>query len=185
METKLVTPPTEEPITLEEAKSHLRVTHSLEDDIIEDLITDAREWCEDFDNKAYLTQTRILPLKEKKYKPIKVPRPPLQSVEKIVVVDKDNTEHEVTDYEVDKISEPGRLLINEYPNVDQKEMNPVQITYKAGYESKEDVPGKVKRAIRLLLGHWYNNREAAQSGTVNREIAMGVKNILNDRVVPV
>jgi len=49
--------PAEEPITLAEAKEHLRVDFSDEDDYITALITTARKYCESYTNRVFITQT--------------------------------------------------------------------------------------------------------------------------------
>lgn len=49
-----------------------------------------------------------------------------------------------------------------------------------------DVPETVIQAMLLLIGHWYRNREAADTGGVSKEIEFAVKNLLwLDKVVPV
>jgi len=48
------------------------------------------------------------------------------------------------------------------------------------------VPEKVKSAIKLLVGHWYKNREAVVTGTVPRPLEMAVQSLLSqNRVIPV
>lgn len=52
-----VTPPTVEPVTLAEAKAHLRIDADAEDDLIQGLIATARAWCEDYCDRTFvLTQ---------------------------------------------------------------------------------------------------------------------------------
>lgn len=43
-----------EPITLSEAKAHLRITYSDEDSYIETLITAARQYAENYQNRVYV-----------------------------------------------------------------------------------------------------------------------------------
>lgn len=62
MSIKIITSPSVEPITLEEAKQHLRVDGNDDDILIMSLIKQAREWCEDFQNRKYITQTLELVL---------------------------------------------------------------------------------------------------------------------------
>jgi len=186
MNLKLISGPTQKPVTLAEAKSHLRVVQDNEDALIESLIVAAREWCEDFQNKSYLTQTWKLTFDELQFGTIEIPKPPLQSIDNIVLVETDGTENSVTDYEVDDNSTPGRLLINSYPDVEMQKMSGLQITFTAGHQTADDVPEKVKSAIKLLVGHWYKNREAVIKGSVPRPLKMAVKSLLSqDRVVPI
>src|SRR5579859_631916 len=53
----VVTPPATEPVTLDEAKLHLRVTDTADDTYIGGLITVAREYLEKIENRAFITQT--------------------------------------------------------------------------------------------------------------------------------
>lgn len=53
----LTVPPAGEPITLAEAKLHLRVDFSEDDTLIQALITSARQTAEDITRRAFITQT--------------------------------------------------------------------------------------------------------------------------------
>ena len=53
----LVTPPQYEPVSLDEAKDHLRVTASDDDVRITGYITAARKWVENYLGRALITQT--------------------------------------------------------------------------------------------------------------------------------
>lgn len=64
-----ITPATVEPVTMTEAKEHLRVTHDEDDDLIERLITGAREFVEQQTGRAlaaasyrYTGTLKLLPL---------------------------------------------------------------------------------------------------------------------------
>lgn len=188
MHQKVITPPNKEPITLDEAKEHLRVIQSNEDALIESLITAAREYCEDFQNRSYYTQTRQISFDKRQYDIIKLPRPPLQSIDKFVLVDTEDTEHEVTDYTLDDGSEPARLLVNNYPTVDElKSIGGVKIQYTCGHQTIEEISEKVKAAIKLLIGHWYTHREAVETqGSIPKTLELAVDSLLSqNRVVPV
>ena len=52
----ITTPPAAEPLTLEEAKAHLRITHDADDDAINALISAAREMCESYTGLALITR---------------------------------------------------------------------------------------------------------------------------------
>ncbi len=53
---KAVVPPSEEPVSLQEARLHLRLEGG-EDEYLTDLITASRRYCESFQGRAYVTQT--------------------------------------------------------------------------------------------------------------------------------
>jgi len=62
MSLTIVTPPAEEPVTLTEAKNHLRVDLSDDDSLISALIVAAREHAEAITRRAFITQTLKLSL---------------------------------------------------------------------------------------------------------------------------
>ena len=55
----------------------------------------------------------------------------------------------------------------------------VYLTLTAGWPSPAGVPHNLKQAIRLLVGHWYENREAATAGGVSAEIQFGVDTLIS------
>lgn len=193
MALKLITPPDVEPVSLEEAKNHCRIDGNDEDVLITSLIVAAREYCESFQNRAYITQTWQLWLDSwPAGSVIPIPRPPLQSVTGVKYYDTNDTEHTLaaTDYFVDDKSEPGRLALSyskAWPAGVLRPTNGVCVEFTAGYgDDAEAVPQKVKQAMLLLIGHWYENREAIITGIISREIEFAVRSLLwLDRVVPI
>ncbi|MCK9569858.1 head-tail connector protein [Candidatus Pacearchaeota archaeon] len=181
---KLKTAPAEEPLEMEEAKSHLRVDGTDEDAYITTLIIAAREYCEGFQNRAYITQTWELWLDEW---PVlfTVPLPPLQSAT-IKYYNTSDVEATVTstDYFVDTKSEPGRIVLNygkSWPSTTLRPANGICVTFVAGYGYSESVPQKVKQAMLLLIGFWYENRETAAGalgGTDVKELPHAVESLL-------
>src|SRR5205085_7972655 len=83
----LVSPPANEPVSLDEAKEHLRVTSTDQDNLIRHLISAARIYCENKLGQPIVTQTWDLKLDGFPCDAIRVPRPPLQSVTSITYLD--------------------------------------------------------------------------------------------------
>lgn len=178
----IVAEPTTEPITIDEAKQFLRLLpdDNSEDNFISGLITAAREYCENFTARALATQTIMLYL-DSIPSEVEVPMPPLQSVDKIEVIDADKVAHELTadtDYMIDNgeissiifTASAQEVAAHLYP------INPVQITCTVGYDA--DIPVGIKQAMLLLIAHWYENREAvATNGEVGERIALGVRSL--------
>lgn len=169
---KVQTAPTVEPITKEEAKTHLRILtedpdYTEQDTYIEGLIKTARIACEAIQGRSYITQTLDFHLDAfPKSRLILVPRPPLQSVGSIVYTLEDATTGTVDsgDYVVDTVSTPGRILLKEgedWPS-DALQVGPsVRIRFNAGYGAAgSSVPSNALRAMYLLIGHWFGMREA-------------------------
>lgn len=160
-----------------------------EDSLLSALIVAAREYCEAYQNRAYVTQTIELSLDRWPRFPVNLPRPPLVSVASIKYYDTANMEHTfaATSYFVDADSEPGRIALAHgvtLPTITLREIGAVKIQYTAG-AAVADVPQRVKQAILLLIGYWYENREAALSGKTSAQIEFSVRALLGfDRVVP-
>jgi uncharacterized phiE125 gp8 family phage protein len=163
---KLATAPAEEPISKAEAKLHLRVDISDDDDLITSYIITARRRAEKISGRAFVTQTwdyvlDAFPAGDT----LKIPFPPLQSITSIKYYDEDGTEYTVSsgDYYVDTYGEPGRVVLKSsatWPSISLREANGVIVRFVAGYGDADDVPEEFKQAIYLLVGHFYENREA-------------------------
>lgn len=182
MALRLVTPPASEPLTLAEAKDHLRVTHNAEDNLLAAYVSAARQACEGYQRRSYITQTWELALDafpSAHAGEIELPRPPIQSVTSIKYIDTDGAEITMAtaDYQVDVDSEPGRLFPaygTRWPAT-RVVPNAVRIRYVAGYaptgapsvvDPAGNVPEPVKQAMRFYLGHYNANREGVVTGTI-------------------
>lgn len=181
MALKLISPPEKEPVTLEEVKQHIRVDYSEEDVLIKGLITAAREHCEVFLRRAIVPQTWEMTFDSFPER-IRLPRPPLQRVDSIIYRDETGTENRLdpTDYIVDTDEEPGVVLPapgKNWPSFIPYPTNAVRVRFMAGYPPDE-VPGKIKQAIKILVGTWYENREAYVVGARVSQVPFAVEALL-------
>ena len=163
----LVTAPEVEPVSLTDAKLHLRVDVSDDDDLITALVQATREQAEAFTRRALITQTWELVLDAfPSSSTIAVPLPPLQSVSSIKYKVDGGTEYTFSSdsYVVDTDSEPGRIVLEDgaaWPGDTLYEAAAVRVRFVAGYgEAASDVPESIRAGMKLLLGHFYENREA-------------------------
>ncbi len=165
----LVTAPTAEPVSLDEAKNHLRLTSNAEDLLLTAFIKAARQHVDGRDgwlNRALITQTWDLVLDcfpASSDCPILVPLPPLQSITSITYLDSNGASQTwaAIDYTVDAKSEPGRILPaygKSYPST-RAVMNAVTVRFVAGYGGTVAVPDPLKLAIGALVAHFYEHRE--------------------------
>jgi len=182
MDWKVSTAPTIEPVTLTEAKLHLRIDGTDDDDLITSLIKVAREWCEGFQNRAFIEQSITARL-DAFSNTIALPRPPLISVTTIKYYDTAGDQQTLSDsyYDVDTTSEPGLITLaynQSWPAV-RDIHHCIEIIYKAGYgATAATVPESVKAAIKLLVSHLYEHREA-MSEIALKEVPMAVKSLLS------
>lgn len=191
MSIKIITPPASEPVLLADAVLHCRIDGTDENALVTALIVAAREYCEKYSGRAYITQTIRASFDGWPRFPIRLPRPPLASVTSVKYFGEDNTEYtlDAANYYVDTDTEPGRIALASgisLPATTLRDINAVQVTYTAGYGNAAAVPQRVKQAMLLLIGYWYQNREAALAGSTSKEIDFAVHSLLGmDRVWPV
>lgn len=186
----LVTAPAVEPITLDDAKRHLRVDHSDEDGHILGLIASARNWAENYTRRAFITQTWAATY-DGFPRVFHVERPPLQSVVAAsFTYDYDGTHTQVPTsvYDVDTDSEPGRVY-EAYgqswptPRIIQ---NSVRLRFVAGYgDAPEDVPAQIRHALRLMVSHFHENREPVIVGASVVDVPMSAEYLLKPYQVSV
>lgn len=170
----LDTAPASEPLSLPEAKTHLRVDHSDEDSYINALILTARQEAERISWRQFINATYVLTLDRFPggQQPIYVPRPPLSAVASILYDDENGTEQTLSgsNYRVDTASEPGRItpaFETVWPAT-RHQTGAVRVTYVAGFGSaSSNVPSNAIHWIRLHVAHWYRNREAAVEGSMS------------------
>ncbi|HBR33191.1 MAG TPA: hypothetical protein DD734_01045, partial [Firmicutes bacterium] len=95
MQKRLVIPPANEPVTVEEVKLHTKIEYDIEDKLLETWITSIREIIESSWGKACITQTWELIFDAFPRLPIEFPRSPVQLVETVSYFDADGNEHEI------------------------------------------------------------------------------------------
>jgi len=164
---KETTAPTVAILTAAEAKVHLRIDHSTEDTYIEGLVEAAREFIENVTGRSLITRTYTAKLDDwPRTSVISLPFPPLIAVTSIKYTDEDGVTatFSSSDYTVDNYNEPGRIVLASdasWPSVKLADINGVEIIWTAGYGAAATaLPQKLREAAYLLVGHFYENREA-------------------------
>lgn len=177
MALRLVTPPSVEPVSLEAAKMHLRVDHSLEDALILAQIAAAREAAEGFLRRPILTQVFDLVLDgfPAAGELIVVPVAGVVSVASVQYHDGAAVvTMPTTDYVVDLGSERERARIATAPGIawpaTRDAIAAVTIRLTAGWPDAASVPAAIVAAIKLIVGHLHENREEVVTGTIATKI---------------
>ena len=163
------TAPTEEPVSVQEFKDFVRIAHNADDEQIKRMITAARKWCEDYQHRGYVTQTRALKLDG--FPPTGCPiehlRAPLASVTSIAYLDESGASQTWTStkYQVDTASTPPRIRHTEteyYPTTQNATYNTVTVTYVCGAAASA-VSEMVKEAILRLARGMYEGCSLSES----------------------
>ena len=159
---------------------------SAEDNLLTMLISAAREYCENVTGRALATQTIEYYLdKFPSDDFFELPRPPLQSVTSIIYKDSagaSTTMTLTTQYLVDSDRTVGRIVLPygvTWPSFTAYTVNPITVKYVCGYYASNLIPKAIKQAMLLLIGHWYENREAVLVGTVSKTIEFAVQALLS------
>jgi uncharacterized phiE125 gp8 family phage protein len=189
------TAPAVEPVTLAEAKAHLRVDTSTDDAYIGSLITAAREWCEQYLDRT-LVHTQWV-MRFDKFPPdgtmdIELPRPPMATAGTTTAValtftyeNGTTATYSTASYRVDRDGVPGtvKTLYGQTWPPHLQDDNAISVTWWGGYgASGTSVPAVIRHAILMLTAHWYESRQAAvATGAVPQDVPYGVKSLLDSQ----
>lgn len=176
---RLVSAAASDPVSLAEAKLHLRVDGSEDNTLIEALIGAAVDFATRFLGRALIDQTWDLYLDAfpDDDAAIKIPLPPLIEVLGVYYLDAAGAEQTLAEaaYVVDAYGDPGRVLLiatGSWPTP-KETANALRVRFRAGYidasvsPAEDRVPAAIKAAILLMVGDLYANREETIAGVIS------------------
>jgi uncharacterized phiE125 gp8 family phage protein len=160
---KVTVGPAVEPVDADSiAKLDLKVDQVEEDGLIDILIQAARELVEEKTQTSLITQTRVMKLDYFPDYCITLPFGPVQSVTSITYYDdnEDSQTFSSSNYYVDTDSKIARVIVKDSWPSTYDRPGAVTITYVCGYGlAGSNVPAPLRKAILLLVGHFYENRQ--------------------------
>lgn len=156
-----------EPITLAEAKAHLRVVAPDDDEYITGLIVAARQMVEGRTQRALVPTTKTVALPAF-CDGVELPGVPFGAVNSVTYTDAAGAEQTLAPsvYEVYPYAEPARLhlAVGETWPATQPRRAAVVITYEAGYVTPSEVPAPLRQWMLLAIGALYEHREQLAAG---------------------
>jgi hypothetical protein len=178
MPLQLITPAAEEPVSLAEAKRHLRVESADDDALIGSLISAARQAAETLTGRQFVTARWKLVLDSfpgpslmgvpaglpfsLPGHAILLPKCPVQSVFAIRYLDMAGTTQTMprADYTADTACEPARVtpVFGSAWPVSLPQIGAVTLVFAAGYGDAASVPAGIKSWIKLRVGSLYAHR---------------------------
>jgi uncharacterized phiE125 gp8 family phage protein len=165
-------------VSLADMKAHLRVDFDDDDDLIEAFTEAATQHLDGADallGRALVKQTYDLKLRTFSCEPVRIPLPPLISVDWIKYFDGNNAEQTFSAdvYEVAGIGGSQAAAIHlksgqAWPTL-YRVAEPMTIRFTAGYVNDGnsppgEIPAPITAAIKLLVGTLYANRETVVIG---------------------
>ncbi len=197
MALKVIVEPVVEPVSIEDAKAHLRIDSGFTEDdgYVSALVASARRFAENFTGALFVQRTCQLTVD---YFPVSrtealiLPTGPAQSISSVTYKDEDGVQ-QIWDsgaYILDDDVKVPRIL----PAYDQAwplarcETNAVTVEFIAGYAPvggviddaayRAGVPSDIGHAIKMLIGHWYENRMEVVVGTTTAQVPMASLDLL-------
>jgi uncharacterized phiE125 gp8 family phage protein len=187
----ITSPPAVEPLTLTEAKAHLRVSGTDDDATVLSYLAASRIRFERETGRQLITADYTFRLDRfpRGMAAIRLPKPPLQEVAEIRYIDPAGDEQtliEGTDYIVDIDREPGEIRLAydmTWPST-RLQPNAVEIDFTCGHgDAETDINELIRGAIRLMLGQFFEYREDLIAGTIIAQIPRGAAAIIASYVV--
>lgn len=184
-----VTPPAETPVSVTECKAHLRIDHSSDDTLIGTYLNAAvarldgragilgrclvsQVWRLDLDGWPRTSLQRL-------------PFCDVSAIGSVKYSDASNVEQTVDSalYQLHADELGGLLWFRSAftaPSLYDDRLDPVRITFTAGYGAASSVPQDIKHAILLMVGDFYENREdtVVGAGLDVRPLPRGVDALL-------
>lgn len=172
-------------VTTDEAKTHLRVDDSDQDALIDSLVAAATAHLDGWSGilgRALVTQSWRQDF-GCFHDCMRLPLAPVISITSITYYDANNAQQTLgagvyslfTDVQGPYVA---RLQSQTWPNLYDR-ADPISITFVAGYGAPSDVPAPLKAAVLLLVGHWYENREAVSVGNPVAEMPLAVDRLIS------
>jgi uncharacterized phiE125 gp8 family phage protein len=154
-----------QPVQLPDAKSHLKVTDTSEDNLIQMYIDAAQQHIEDYTGVVLEPRTIVEQFDGwRGARALRLRSWPINSVTVVTYWDSDGIDQTLDPllYALASGTRPARLtaIDGAYWPPTRRSGAAVSVTVDAGYASTFDVPASLKQAILFLVGHFYANRES-------------------------
>lgn len=180
----VTTAATQPPVSLAEAKEHLRVDHDVDDALIVSLVRAAVEYAQSYTKRQFVLATFDYTIDQ--FPPgtsIVMPRSPLSSVTSVSYIDSDGASQAFTtdDWSAKTDTIRGSVQLGygkSWPDT-RCVVDAVTVRFIAGYASVAEVPEAAKAAIKLMVGHWYEHRESVIVGTTATQLPLAVDALLD------
>jgi len=171
---EVITPPATEPVSVADLKAHLRLNDDSEDALLSGFVTTARILFEEATGRAVVS-TQFRQHVPTLAAPVYLMKYPVLTVDAVKYHDGDDNLQTASTHRTDTISVPAQVWFDDYPTTSATKKPVAYVEFTAGWAT---VPEPVKIAIKLLAGHYYQNREAFIEASLD-ELPHGFRAVCN------
>ena len=170
------------PVSLTEAKSHLKVDTSADDTYITSIIKAATQLSEEYTNRFFIDT--VIEQTCSSFADLQTLfKSKVSAVASVKYYDSDNSSQTLDSaiYDVQLNYEPAQIQLADNQNFPSitKRNDAVVARYTVGYGAASDVPEIIKQAILLTIANFYQNRNSVVVGRIATELPMNVKWLLD------
>ena len=182
MTTALLTPPGSEPLSLTEIKAHLRIDHDHEDELLAGLLTAARQYVEHYCRQKIMLQ--VWRQYESEFPcdgALTLQVAPVRALNDVIAFDTQGQPASVdpSSYQLMRESDPTIVQFEQSFDPLQAS-NGLELDISVGMaEHAVDIDDAIKRAVLLLIGHWYEFRGVVTPQQQPVSIPPGVEALLS------
>jgi len=180
---QVITPASTYPVSLTEAKSHLKVDTTADDTYITSIIKAATQLSEEYTNRFFIDT--VIEQYASNFADLQTLfKSKVSAVAYVKYYDSNNSLQTLsaTVYDTQLNYEPSQIQLannQNFPSI-TKRNDAVVARYTVGYGSAaSDVPEIIKQAILLTIGNFYQNRASVITGKTATELPMNVKWLLD------
>jgi uncharacterized phiE125 gp8 family phage protein len=183
--TVLVTGPSVEPITTDEAKTHLNVSGTSKDTYIGTLITTARRQIERYLNRVLINQAWKVYYDCWQHE-MYIPFGKVSAVSSVKYYNTAGTLTPLTEsdyYWIVTTTDPGKIVRKydvTYPELQDGRPDAIEIAFTAGYGAAATaIPDEIKHATKLLVGNYFEQRSDIVIGASVAKIPSYVTDLIH------
>lgn len=172
------TAPTKDILSIQDARRHCKIDDTLSDIELQSFLWAALVKIQEDMRLSILPRTMTAYF-DGFSDPLKLIWGPLAAVSSVKYFDADDAEQTVSasDYYVASYTNARFKIVpkTSWPATKDGRPNSVIVEFTCGYAA---VPENIKQAARLLVGHYYENREAVIVGTIGSELPMAYNSLV-------
>lgn len=113
--------------------------------------------------------------------PLYIPLWPVRSVSDITYTDASGNPVVITNQQKSLYAQPAAMypaVDTEWPTSREDDRQSVTFSATVGYANNASIPVMVKHAIKMLVAHWFRNRETVLVGSISKELEKAVDSLM-------